>query len=524
MNGMVRRRLFPGIVLLVGIMAMALSCGGSAEQATSPAVGDAMPAAQSAAPAAPQAAATAAPQAMTESAVSKESGGFQRPAQPAAPAADSDATAMSGAAGSPESGESDSLQRQAGRQLIVEGWVSLEVNNIDAAARQVETIAAQRDGWVESSDIIGEGGYRTASINIRIPSERFNSTMDTLRGMGRVTDEGVSSTDVTDRLIDNEARLEAWETQEERLIVLLENAATVEDVIDIERRISEVRADIEQVAATQRNLENRVAATLIRVNLHLPPRFAADPPSGRLTLSVGDPAGIADTISRQVEGLQGYIGEKREYQEGRGNVVELTAYVRPGDLADLMSYAGSLGEPSERQLDSVGPAPVGETPTARLRLMIRSNVDSAASLSLSASEPIIVAAEIRAHAESLGGYVESWNESRYEGDDHENVHMELVVRASDLRGIMEFAAARGETQHWEFQSVGQGPTDAAPNSRFTVSVYTGGDDDLVWLYVLVIVVGVVALAGIVLAAVFISRRRRSASTEPPATVATPESE
>ncbi len=500
------RRILPGIVLIVGLMAMALSCGGAAEEAAAPAAGEVNQEWSSDSDAAQpqmQAAASAIPTPAPPAAM---------PAQPQAAqraVLDSDGPpGMPGPAGKDGSSGSSSLQQQSGRQLIVEAWISLEVGEIDGVARQVEAMAGQRGGWVESADIVGEAGYRIANINVRVPAERFDDAMQTLRGLGRVTDEGVSSTDVTDRLIDNEARMTAWKTQEERLIVLLENAATVEDVIDIERRISEVRADIESVAATQRNLENRVAASLIRVHLHLPGRFASDPPNGSLVLAVGDPGNIADSIVGQVESLNGYVGGKREFQEGRGQVVELTAYVKPADLAGLMDYAATLGEPSERRLNSVGPSPVGDVPNARFSVRIRSNVDSAASLSLSAPEPIAAAGEIRARAESLGGYVESWNESRWDDGEHENVHMELVVRASDLRDIMDFGTTLGDAERWEFESVGQGAADAAPNSRLTVDVYTEDGPETPWAAI-VVIVGVVVIAGAAVAALIVWRRRQS---------------
>jgi len=461
------------------------------------------------APAQQQAAAapTAAPEAASGS--TTESFGLDR--SPLAQAATAAQQASAGAdSGTPVSESAGSQQDQSGRRLIVEGWISLEVNDIDSAARQVETLVAQRGGWVESSDIVGEGGYRTASIGIRVPAERFNNAMETLRALGLVTDEGVSSSDVTDRLIDNDARMEAWQVQEERLIVLLENAATVEDVIEIEKRIAQVRADIEQVAATQRSLENRVAASLIRVNLHLPARFAADPPHGSLVLAVGDPSEAAAAITTQVEALQGYVGEKREYQQDRGQVVELSAFVRATDLAGLMDYAATLGEPSERRLDSVGPAPAGNAPNAGLRLIIRSNVDSAASLSLETSQPMATAGEIRARAESLGGYVESWNESRWDEGESVSVNADLVVRASDLREIMDFGAGLGKVVAWEYHSSGQSPTDSAPNSRLSVSVYTDDDRDGTWVVVGVIIgVLVIAGAGAVVALMVWLRKRRS---------------
>ena len=456
-------RTLPGIALIfgliLGLMAVALSCGGSAEYAESAAapasgvgqsdtasdiapellpqqlgasgggrieLGPAEPAepAGPSGPAGPQGGAgpdgaaaarpTPAPEIVVETARAASEAGQPASTAPRRGAATDDGESD----GASSSSLSAQTNPQTGRQLIVEAWISLQVDAIDPLARQVEALAAQRGGWVESADILGEGGYRSAAIHIRVPAERFNNAMEALRALGAVTDEGISSADVTDRLIDNEARMTAWRAQEERLIALLENAATVEDIVDIEKRISEVRADIEQVAATQRDLQNRVAASLIRVNLHLPPRFAADPPTGQMTLAVGDPPAAGDAIIARVRARNGYIGQKREYRQGQGDAVELTAFVKSTDLAALMDYAATLGEITDRRLDSVGPSPDSDAPNARLSLVIHSNVDSAAALSLSAVDAIAVAGQIRAYAEARGGYVESWGGSAAGGQRH----------------------------------------------------------------------------------------------------------
>lgn len=549
------RRTLPGIALIFGLifglMAVALSCGGSAEYAESAAapaagvgqsdtasdispellpqqlgasggggieLGPAGPAgpqggAGPAGPAGPQVSAgqdgaaaarpTPAPEIVVETARAASEAG-----QPAATAPRRGAATDDGESDSASSSSlSAQTNPQTGRQLIVEAWISLQVDAIDPLARQVEALAAQRGGWVESADILGEGGYRSAAIHIRVPAERFNNAMEALRALGVVTDEGISSADVTDRLIDNEARMTAWRAQEERLIALLENAATVEDIVDIEKRISEVRADIEQVAATQRDLQNRVAASLIRVNLHLPPRFAADPPTGQMTLAVGDPPAAGDAIIARVRARNGYIGQKREYRQGQGDAVELTAFVRSTDLAGLMDYAATLGEIADRRLDSVGPSPDSDAPNARLSLAIHSNVDSAAALSLSAVDAIAVAAQIRAYAEARGGYVETWAEVRQE--DSDIVNLEMVVKAADLRTVMDYGATLGQTENWEYQAAGQNPDDAVPNARLRLSVYTGGaglNDLELGLTIVGVAIVILGIAAAAVVALLLRRR------------------
>ena len=403
---------------------------------------------------------------------------------------------------------SGSAQPQSARKLIVESWISLEVTNIDETVRQVESLAAQSGGWVESSEVFGEAGYRAATVRIRVPADRLDRDLESLRALGRVTDEGVSSTDVTERLIDNEARLTAWYAQEERLVTLLENAPTVEDIIQIEQRIAEVRSDIEHVEATQRDLTGRVATSLITVNLRLPGRYAADPPVGNLELSTGDPSAVADAIVARVNALDGYVGQKRSYDEGQGRAVDLIVFVKPADLSTLMDYAATLGAASGRQLTSVGPAPINEVPNARLTLGIRSNVDLEAALRLSASDPLAVAQQIRSRAESLGGYVDSWNETRRDQDEFVTLDMAIVVKSSDLRDIMEYGGGLGAIEHWSYAAVGQDPASDAPDARLQVSVFTKYSDAETWI-VIGVIIAVVVAAVVAVVIVLIRRRRRN---------------
>ncbi len=424
------------------------------------------------------------------------------------PAQQQSAPAAPAAASAPASGGAPQLvQPQSARKLIVESWITLEVTDIDANVRRVESLAVQSGGWVESSEVFGEAGYRSATVRIRVPAERLDSGLESLRDLGRVTDEGVSSTDVTERLIDNEARLKAWYAQEERLVTLLENAPTVEDIIQIEQRIAEVRSDIEHVEATQRDLTGRVATSLITVNLRLPAQYAADPPIGNLDLSTGDPSAVADAVVARVNALDGYVGQKHAYDVGGGRAVDLIVFVKPADLAPLMDYAATLGAPSGRQLTSVGPAPLNEVPNAQFMVAIRSNVNLEASLALAASDPLSVAEQIRQRAESLGGYVDSWSETRRDEDEFVTLDMALVVKSSDLRDIMEYGASLGDIDRWNFNALGQDPASDAPDARLQVSVFTEYSDAETWIIIGVVVAVIAVLLAFIVAAIVLQRRR-----------------
>ena len=474
------RHVVPALLMVLGLMTVALACGGASE--------------------APQGAFTGssddAATADSASEVVREADLMSAVPTAAPQAASSESAALSASAQPIEGAGAVEGQARANRQLVIESRLGLEVQDIDAGTRQVESIAVGLGGWVESASVSGEGGLRTANVSVRVPSQRITDAMKQFRNMGRVVDEQVSATDVTERLVDNDARLSAWRVQEQRLISLLRNAQTVEDIVEIEKRISEVRTDIEVLSASQRNLEGRVATALIAVRLSLPGRLVSEAPDATLTLAVGDPSEVSESIRTRVNALGGYIGSRQEYQQGNtGLVVETAIFVRSTDLKGLMDYAATLGVTSGRNLNAVGDPPVGSAPDARLMLTIRSNSGVSASIQLESEDPAVVGDRLRARVDSLGGFVERFSERR-DGDDH-FVDMVLVVKSSDLREVLDHAGTLGNADGWQFTATGQQPPDEAPTARLEVSITAPTDYTVLW-----IVLGVVG--GILIAVVVVT--------------------
>ena len=141
------RRGSPVVVLIVGLMAMALSCGGSAADPTA----DSFSSDQSASGQGRllgQGSAGAKGPAGAPGPSGDREVRESAPAATTAPYATAAPTAVAAqtkpvlTSGEPEGASvSDSSQNQSARQLIVESWVGLEVDDIDAAVRHIETIA-----------------------------------------------------------------------------------------------------------------------------------------------------------------------------------------------------------------------------------------------------------------------------------------------------------------------------------------------------------------------------------------------
>lgn len=183
------------------------------------------------------------------------------------------------------------LTEPAERKIIQTGFISMEVEDFLASSRVVETITAEVGGFVSNSNsFVTEDGQRRGSITIRVPKDKFKDAMEKLEEIGEVKSKSVTGEDVTEEFIDLEARLGNMERQEKRLLEILQNATTVEDLLKVEAQLERVRGEIERITGRLKFLEDRIDLATITVEL-----FEPEP----ITQSLG----IRSALSRAVEGF-----------------------------------------------------------------------------------------------------------------------------------------------------------------------------------------------------------------------------
>jgi hypothetical protein len=194
------------------------------------------------------------------------------PAKPAAPAqvrqpAPGGGTAASGAAADP----ADQLQQNlpsADRMIIRTVNMTIAVGNVQEVFRQVEQLAGEQRGYISGSQIRQDGDRLTATLTIRVPADHptFQATLERLRGLSeRVVDEQSQAQDVTEEYVDLDARLRTLKASEETMLGLLSKATRMEDILQIQRELTQVRTQIEQIQGRKQVLERR--ADLATINL-----------------------------------------------------------------------------------------------------------------------------------------------------------------------------------------------------------------------------------------------------------------
>lgn len=174
-------------------------------------------------------------------------------------------------------------QAATSRQVIITGYLTMIVEDPRASATQVAQIAEAAGGWVEArSERAGtERSNPTASLTVRIPSAALSQSLSQIETLGEVSQLDQSSEDVTGTVMDLDARIKAMETSVERLTLMLENAATTQDVINAEQTLTDRQAQLESLQTQRAYLGEQVAMSTLHVTLTTPADAPPEPPPVR---------------------------------------------------------------------------------------------------------------------------------------------------------------------------------------------------------------------------------------------------
>ncbi len=172
-----------------------------------------------------------------------------------------------------ENAETGVSVKDTGRKLIKNVDMTVETKEFDALLKQLEVQIEQAGGYVENKNTYNGSAYnewrsaRSCSMTIRIPRDQLDGFLKQVTGLCNVIRSSESEEDVTLTYVDLKSHKEALQTEQKRLMTLLEQAESVEDIITIEERLSDVRYQIESMESQLRTYDNLVDYSTVSLDI-----------------------------------------------------------------------------------------------------------------------------------------------------------------------------------------------------------------------------------------------------------------
>ncbi len=178
----------------------------------------------------------------------------------------SELPSVPGEGGRDESEITDELTED--RKIVKTGSMTLEVGDIAETMDKIADMADELNGYVVSSYKYEYERGISGRITIRVPSERFEEAFARLRQLAiAVPYETTTATDVTEEYVDLEAQLGNLLATEAQYLALMEEAENVEEMLMVQKELSNVRGEIEQIEGRMKYLEQTSETSLIEVDL-----------------------------------------------------------------------------------------------------------------------------------------------------------------------------------------------------------------------------------------------------------------
>ena len=160
------------------------------------------------------------------------------------------------------------------QKLIRTVYMDAQTTSMDGVMSWLENRGAELGGYFEQKSIRRSGSrddgsyYRYADMMIRVPAENLDSFLAQIGENTVVTSTREETENVTLQYVSTKSRVEALETEQKRLLELLEEAGNMEDLLTIESRLTDVRWELENYASQLRVLDNQVDYSTVYLNIN----------------------------------------------------------------------------------------------------------------------------------------------------------------------------------------------------------------------------------------------------------------
>src|SRR5690554_4341358 len=152
------------------------------------------------------------------------------------------------------------------RKIIYNAALTLETGDPDKVYAFAADHVKEQDGYIAGSRRwVDEDERLHIQMNLRLPVAFLEETLAFFGGLGKIINQSLTGSDVTEQYYDLESRLRNKMQQEERYLEILQTATAVEDVLKVERELERIRGEIESMEGRFRYLADRTE--LASINL-----------------------------------------------------------------------------------------------------------------------------------------------------------------------------------------------------------------------------------------------------------------
>lgn len=163
-------------------------------------------------------------------------------------------------------------------KIIKTANVSMEVVDYAKSKKQIDSIIVASKAYVTSEGFQQSDLQLGNNMEIKVPATGFNSLLKSLTTVAKRVDyQNIYTQDVTEEYIDVKTRMENKRKVEKTYLDLLRKTSNIEDILKIENKLGEIRAEIESAEGRMKYIDHQVNLSTISLYFYQKQEFKYTP-------------------------------------------------------------------------------------------------------------------------------------------------------------------------------------------------------------------------------------------------------
>ena len=172
-------------------------------------------------------------------------------------------------------------QELAEEKLVYTCTLNIETLDYDKATEELDKIIDKYNALISSENekdnndtwyIKSETNYRNNKtrqnyIQLRVPSDKYKEFVSETCTVGKLRNKEQNVENITSKYYDTKTEIESLRTQESRLLEMYNSCNTIEDMITVEKRLTEVQSQLSKLQSDLNYMDIDVAYSYINIYL-----------------------------------------------------------------------------------------------------------------------------------------------------------------------------------------------------------------------------------------------------------------
>jgi len=157
------------------------------------------------------------------------------------------------------------------RKLIKNGSLNFQTNDIDKTDAFIKSAVKKFDAYISNDEKYSNESNNGSDLTIRVPAAKYDSLMIYIidnADIKRLDKKSTNVEDVTEDYIDIQTSLKIKKASEAKLIILLNKAKDLKDLLAVQKQLTDLQADIESIEGRMKYLNDRVNYSTLTVSFY----------------------------------------------------------------------------------------------------------------------------------------------------------------------------------------------------------------------------------------------------------------